>query len=177
MWHAAQNNPDFDWYQTMYLYYSDNINGQNGNNTTLTLNIVGYNSNSVDSNGYPNDTSSTFITANIPGNKEYDEFGDRFYHIAIVRESNTYSLFFDGDRIGQDSLAQSLAFAYDNPYDPDTQTSDYQNWPWNKHAFNLGALSLGTSNYPFEMWVDDFRLSSKALYSGSTYTVPTSELT
>jgi len=82
-----------------------------------------------------------------------------WHHIAVVRDGATYSLYLDGTRIA-------------------TSTNATNTLPWGTTAIEM---YLGLENYMngyegFDGDMEEFRLSSSAVYSGASFTVPTSPL-
>lgn len=82
-----------------------------------------------------------------------------WHHIAVVREGATYSLYLDGTRIA-------------------TNTNANNTLPWGTTDVEM---YIGLENYMmgyegFDGDMDEFRLSSSAVYSGASFTVPTSPL-
>lgn len=82
-----------------------------------------------------------------------------FRHIAIVREGTEFRLYYDGSLIASNDAA--------NNNEPFISTS---------HELQVGKDPYMMGYDGTDGNVDDFRISSSALYTGSTYTVPTSEL-
>jgi hypothetical protein len=83
-----------------------------------------------------------------------------FRHLAVVREGTTFRVYYDGNRIIETTSATNAD-------------------PWTTPSL---MLSVGTDPYMMgydgtDGNIDDFRVSSAALYSGATITVPSSELT
>ena len=78
---------------------------------------------------------------------------NQWIHVAIVRSSGTNSLYVDGSRLGTS-----------------TQTFQVQT-----NGYSIGAAPI----YSFysQAYVDEFRITQAALYSGTSLTVPTSALT
>ena len=78
---------------------------------------------------------------------------NQWVHVAAVRSEGTNSLYVDGSRIG-------------------TST---QTFPVDNTGYGIG----GTPTYQFysQSYIDEFRLTQAALYSGDSLTVPTSALT
>ncbi|NDC88837.1 MAG: hypothetical protein EB075_08525 [Bacteroidetes bacterium] len=82
-----------------------------------------------------------------------------FRHIAVVREGTTWRVYYDGTRIIENTAATNA-----DPWTSQDQT-----------------LSIGIDPYMMgydgtDGNIDDFRVSTSALYSGATITVPTAEL-
>ena len=83
-----------------------------------------------------------------------------FRHLAVVREGTTFRVYYDGNRIIETTSATNAD-------------------PWSTPSL---MLSVGIDPYMMgfdgtDGNIDDFRVSSSALYSGATITVPSSELT
>jgi hypothetical protein len=83
-----------------------------------------------------------------------------FRHLAVVREGTTFRVYYDGNRIIENTSANNAD-------------------PWTTQSL---SLSVGIDPYMAgydgtDGNIDDFRISSAALYSGATINVPTSELT
>ena len=98
---------------------------------------------------YPPNTAS--MDVNIPT--------QTWKHWAVTRSGNTFSVFYDGDRIGQQT--QSGITVLDD-------------------IFILGDrdTTIGTISYfPMTGNLDEIRVSSNVRYSGTTYTVPTDAFT
>jgi len=70
---------------------------------------------------------------------------DTWYHAAVVRDGTSYSLYFNGNRIAT-----------------------------NVDATNIRSVTEGNMNEAFgaDLWVDEYRVSSGARYTGATYTIP-----
>ena len=70
---------------------------------------------------------------------------DTWYHTAVVREGTSYSLYFDGNRLDTDV-----------------------------DATNIRSVTEGNMNEAngADLWVDEYRVSSGARYTGATYTIP-----
>lgn len=79
---------------------------------------------------------------------------DSWYHTAIVQESNSCSFYFNGNRISTDA-----AFSAGRTLGILTQSQ----------------VSLQSNNANF--YIDDYRFSRVARYSGATYTIPIAEFT
>jgi hypothetical protein len=76
---------------------------------------------------------------------------DTWYHVAAVRSGTSFSLYFDGNRVDTDTgAATALSFTAANV------------------AENSGLTTV---------WMDEFRFSNTARYSGATYTVPIAAFT
>ena len=78
---------------------------------------------------------------------------NQWIHVAVVRSSGTNSLYVDGTRLG-------------------TST---QTFPVEVNGYSIG----GVASYGFysQAYIDEFRITQSALYSGTSLTVPTSALT
>lgn len=83
-----------------------------------------------------------------------------FRHVAIVREGTEFRLYYDGSLIASNTQANNNA--------PFISTS---------HDLKVGIDPYMMGYDGTDGNVDDFRISSSALYSGATYTIPASELT
>lgn len=83
-----------------------------------------------------------------------------FRHIAIVRDGTEFRLYYDGSLIASNTQANNNAQLASTSHDLRVGIDPYM----------MGYD--GTDGN-----IDDFRISSSALYTGSTYTIPTSELT
>ena len=77
-------------------------------------------------------------------------------HIALVREGNTWSVYYDGTRVDTRTLAVTLHASTDPVY--------------------IGSY-FGTANNEINGYIDELRVSDTARYSGTSYTVPTSAFT
>lgn len=83
-----------------------------------------------------------------------------FRHVAIVREGTEFRLYYDGSLIASNTQANNNA--------PFISTS---------HDLKVGIDPYMMGYDGTDGNIDDFRISSSALYSGPTYTIPTAELT
>ena len=83
-----------------------------------------------------------------------------FRHVAIVREGTEFRLYYDGSLIASNTQSNNNA--------PFVSTS---------HDLKVGIDPYMMGYDGTDGNVDDFRISSSALYSGATYTIPASELT
>ena len=84
---------------------------------------------------------------------------DTWYHVAVAREGTTTSFWVDGTRIGTVTDSDAIS-THANPY------------------FTIGAgysTSAGPS-YTHQGYIDDFRVSNIARYSGASIAVPTGAL-
>lgn len=72
-----------------------------------------------------------------------------WYHVAGVREGTVYSTYFNGNRVNTTNVATAM-----NDTGP------------NGH---VGIVATTVQ----DLWVDEFRISKIARYSGATYTIPT----
>ena len=81
---------------------------------------------------------------------------NQWQHIALVRESSTTSLYVDGSQVG-------------------STYSDSNNYQHTELLIWENSLSAG--NYTPPGYVDEFRISDTARYSGASLTVPTSAFT
>lgn len=82
-----------------------------------------------------------------------------FYHFALVRDvgAGTYSGYVNGARV--------------------VQWSDSNNLSATPIKVRLGGTYTGSSTSGIGGWIDEVRLTNEVMYSGSTYTVPSTELT
>jgi len=71
---------------------------------------------------------------------------DTWYHAAVVREGNNYSMYFEGNRVETDVDATDVRA--------------------------MGHFQVFSSNST-DSWYDEHRFSNSAIYTGATYTVPT----
>jgi hypothetical protein len=84
-------------------------------------------------------------------------------HVAVVRQGNTLSLYYDGNRVGTGTLAGDIVFA-----------KNYF-WMGSTTDSSLGGAVEATSTYGY---MDEARFGKGiARYSGSTYTIPASAFT
>ena len=83
-----------------------------------------------------------------------------FRHVAIVREGTEFRLYYDGSLIASNIQPNNNA--------PFISTS---------HDLKVGIDPYMMGYDGTDGNIDDFRISSSALYSGATYTIPSSELT
>lgn len=90
-------------------------------------------------------------------NTSYGLTDNAFYHFAIVRDADadTWSVFFDGNRVAHHSDSAALT-----------------NTP--SRIYTAGWLPTGVGSTQGG-WVDEVRLTDGVVYSGTTYTVPTAE--
>jgi hypothetical protein len=82
-----------------------------------------------------------------------------FRHIAVVREGTTWRVYYDGARIIENTAATNA-----DPWTSQDQTL----------AIGIDPYMMGYDGTDGN--IDDFRVSTSALYSGATITVPTAEL-
>lgn len=94
------------------------------------------------------------IDSGINGNFAANLSLNTWHHIALVRESGTLSGYVDGTRIGQ--ATSSL------------------NTDMSSHTIAVGAQASGSNS--FNGYIDDFRTSNTARYSGASVTAPSSTL-
>lgn len=82
-----------------------------------------------------------------------------FYHFALVRDvgAGTYSGYVNGSRV--------------------VQWSDANNLSTTPTKIRIGGTYSGLSSNGIGGWIDEIRLTDEVKYSGTTYTVPTSEFT
>ena len=84
---------------------------------------------------------------------------DTWYHLAVAREGTTTSFWFNGTRVGSGTTNAEAISTHANPY------------------FSIGAgHSTSNTSYYHTGYIDDFRVSSIARYSGASLTVPTAAL-
>jgi len=96
-------------------------------------------------------------SAATTGLTTYNFIPDRWYHIAYVRSGTALSLYVDGSRIATTTISGSITSA--------------ANWHVNGSE-NTGAISYA------DYYISNHRIViGTALYTGTTYTVPTSTLT
>jgi len=83
---------------------------------------------------------------------------NQWYHIALQRSAGVFQLYFNGNLIGSDAGSTTYTMQYATNY-----------------VLTIGGLTtVGTFEYPFSGYIDDFRYTvDRARYSGSTYTIPT----
>ena len=82
-----------------------------------------------------------------------------WYHCAVCRKDGVLSLFFEGNRIGQDLT-----------------TFDVDILNWHDSNVSLGRMENNTTaeHWVMQGWLDEVRvLNGEAAYDGATYTVPT----
>ena len=77
---------------------------------------------------------------------------DTWQHVAVVREGDTVTHYRDGNDVGNMTFTDDI-------------------YPSTGYKLTIGATGTGT--YGFHGYIDNFRISNNARYSGSTYTVPT----
>ena len=83
-----------------------------------------------------------------------------FRHVAIVRDGTEFRLYYDGSLIASN-----------------TQSNNNAQLSSTSHDLRVGIDPYMMGYDGTDGNIDDFRISSSALYTGSTYTIPTSELT
>ncbi|NBX83649.1 hypothetical protein EBQ90_11300, partial [bacterium] len=107
---------------------------------------------------------SNSFNRSLPGGSLSSEW----HHIALVREGDSISLFLDGQKLG---ASHTISINYSENIDTTGVPSG---------SFTLGSTitfgswnDWGYLNNSFPAAMDDIRLTSKARYTGDTYTVPT----
>jgi hypothetical protein len=89
-----------------------------------------------------------------------------WHHIAIVRASNVFSFYVDGTR-------ESTTSAYTGTV---VHSSASYNLAIGDNASNAEGTQSGNTSTTFAGYIDDLRINNNAVYSGTSYTVPTSAL-
>ena len=95
------------------------------------------------------------INNGLAGNVAFGLSADTWHHIALVRESGQLSAYVDGTRIGQ--------------------ATGLTNTDFTSYTYSIGARVAGTNGW--DGYIDDFRTSNTARYTGASFTAPTGELT
>lgn len=88
-----------------------------------------------------------------------------WYHVAVVREGTTISLYFDGDREATTTQATNSVADASTYHGGIGANGYYSSW------------APGTTDTDDPGYVSEMRFSTTARYSGTTYTVPTSKFT
>jgi hypothetical protein len=99
-----------------------------------------------------------------------------WYHIAIVREGNALRLYFNGNRVGNSTISASL-YSYDgsSPAGGCTASGDIALNNYGNISVAFG-VEMDYGDYVYSNVTakfDDIRISNRARYSDTTYTVPT----
>lgn len=87
----------------------------------------------------------------IAANLDVDN--DTWYHIAAVKTGSSYYLYMNGNRVATGTVAGGTTLDLGNA------------------TLEIGRVDFVGTNY-FNGWMDDFRVSNTARYTGATYTVP-----
>ena len=118
--------------------------------------------------GY-NDSSSGWLDngatgADLVGTSDLRD--GNWHHVAIVRASNVFSFYVDGTR-------ESTTSAYTGTV---VHSSGSYNLAIADNASNGEGTASGNAGTLFSGYIDDLRINNNAVYSGTSYTVPTSAL-
>lgn len=109
----------------------------------LTVNTIGGGDNGILGEVYNSGGSTIISISDVVTTIN----ANTWYHIALVKNGTTYSLYFDGNRLGTDTTATAPGspgnYLFENLKDAD------------------------------DAWIDEVRLSQIVRYSGATYTIPT----